>query len=88
MRGLGEVASERWEEAIPFFERFIKYNPGGSLGYRFLSISYANTGRIEEARAMLDKGTKGWPPTMKNVRFISAMLPLKDLQVMERFAEG
>ena len=88
MRGLGEAASERWEEAIPFLERFIKYNPGGRIGYLLLSISYANTGRIEEARAMLDKGTKGWPPTMKNVRFISTMLPLKDLQVMERFAEG
>ena len=88
MRGFGEAASERWEDAIPFFERFIKYNPGGGLGYLMLSISYANTGRIEEAKAMLDKGTKGWPPTMKNVRFISTMLPLKDLQVMERFAEG
>ena len=88
MRGFGEAASERWEDAIPFFERFIKYNPGGGLGYLMLSISYANTGRIEEAKAMLDKGTKGWPPTMKNVRFVSTMLPLKDLQVMERFAEG
>ena len=37
---------------------------------------------------MLDKGTEGWPPTMKNVRFISTTLPLKDLQVMQRFAEG
>ena len=88
MRGLGEVASKKWEEAIPFLERFIKYNPGGRFGYLFLSICFANTGRIEEAKAMLDKGTEGWPPTMKNVRFISTMLPLKDLQVMERFAEG
>jgi len=88
MRGFGEAASERWEEAIPFFERFIKYNPSGTFGYLMLSISYANTGRIEEAKAMLDKGTEGWPPTMKNVRFISTTLPLKDLQVMQRFAEG
>ena len=37
---------------------------------------------------MLDKGTEGWPNTMKNVQFISTLFPLKDLQVMERFAEG
>lgn len=69
-------------------ERFIKYNPRGTFGYITLAISYANTGRIEEAKAMLDKGTKGWPPTMKNVRFMMTMMPFKDLQVMERFAEG
>ena len=37
---------------------------------------------------MLNKGAEGWPPTMKNVRFISTTLPFKDLQVMQRFAEG
>ena len=88
MRGLGEVAAERWEEAIPFVERFIKYNPTAGFGYLTLTISYANSGRIQEARATLDKITKEWPPTMKNVRFIMTMFYLKDLQVMERFAEG
>jgi tetratricopeptide (TPR) repeat protein len=88
MRGLGEAANERWEEAIPLMERFIKYNPGSTFGYLLLTISYAKTGRIEEARAMLDKGTKGLPPTMKNVRFMMTMFPYKDLRVMERFAEG
>jgi tetratricopeptide (TPR) repeat protein len=88
MRGLGEAASERWEEAIPLMERFIKYNPGGTFGYLTLAISYANTGRIEEARAMLDKGIKGWPPSMKNVRFMMTAFPFKDHQVMERFAEA
>ena len=88
MRGLGEAASERWEEAIPFLERFIKYNPGGRIGYLLLSISYANTGRIEEARAMLDKGTKGWPDPIKNVRFVMSLLSIGDLQSAERFAEG
>ena len=37
---------------------------------------------------MLDKGTKGWPVSMKNVRFIMTLFPNKHLQVMERFAEG
>ena len=68
-------------------ERFIKYNQSG-FGYRTLSIIYANLGREQEARAMLDKATEGWPPTMKNVRFMMTIYPLKDLQVMERFAES
>jgi len=37
---------------------------------------------------MLDKVTKEWPPTMKNVRFLMTIYPLKDLQVIERFADG
>ena len=37
---------------------------------------------------MFDKGTKGWPAAIKNVRFMMTTYPLKDLQVMERFAEG
>ena len=37
---------------------------------------------------MLDKVTKEWPPTMKNVRFLMTIYPDKDLQVIERFADG
>jgi tetratricopeptide (TPR) repeat protein len=88
MRGFGEAASERWEEAVPFLERFIKYNPGAGFGYRTLSMLYAHTGRVQEARTMLDKGTERWPPTMKNVRFVMSGYPLKNVKVMERFAEG
>ena len=88
MRGFGEAASGRWEEAIPFMERFIKYNPKASFGPRMIAPLYAQVGRDEEARAMLDKGTKGWPPTMKNLRFFMTGFPLKDLQALERFAEG
>ena len=89
MRGFGEAAGERWEEAIPFMERFIKYNPEvDRLGSLFLTVLYAQVGRDQEARAMLDKATKGWPATMKNVQFIMTNFNFKDLQVMERFAEG
>jgi len=68
-------------------ERFIRYNQAG-FGYRTLSIIYANIGREQEARSMLDKATEGWPPTMKNVRFMMTLYPLKDLEVMELFAES
>ena len=53
-----------------------------------LAMLYAQVGRDQEARAMHDKGTKGWPAAMKNVRFLMTRLPFKDLQIMERFAEG
>ena len=88
MRGFGEAAGGRWEVAIPWIERFVKYNPKSRFSYLMLAILYAQVGRTQEARAMLDKGTKGWPVSMKNVRFIMTLFPNKDLQVMERFAEG
>ena len=69
-------------------ERFVKYNPKAGIGYLTLAMLYAQVGRVQEARAMLDKGTKGWPAAMKNVRWYMSNLPFKDLQVTERFAEG
>jgi hypothetical protein len=53
-----------------------------------LTIVYANVGREQEARAMLDKAMEGYPPTMKNLRFMMTMYPLKDLHVMQRIAES
>lgn len=49
---------------------------------------YAQVGRVQEARAMLDESTKKWPASMKNVRWYMSNWPFKDLQVAERFAEG
>jgi tetratricopeptide (TPR) repeat protein len=88
MRGFGEAAGERWEAAIPFIERFLKYNPKAGFGYLMLGMLYAQVGRDQEAQAMIDKGTKGRPAAMKNVRFVMSLWPLKDLHVMEHFAEG
>ena len=69
-------------------EKFVKYNPKRSLGYVLLAILYAQEGRAQEARVMLDKGTKGWPDDLKSVRFIMSLLSIGDLQSAERFAEG
>jgi hypothetical protein len=88
VRGFGEAASGRWEEAVPLVERFVKYNPKAGFGYLLLAMLYGQLGRAQEARAMLDKGTKGWPAAMKNVRFIMSLLSFGDLQTAERFAEG
>ena len=88
MRGFGEAAGGRWEVAIPLIERFVKYNPKAGFGYLTLAVLYAQVGRTQEARTMLDKGTKGWPAAMKNVRFIMSLLSFGDLRAAERFAEG
>jgi len=53
-----------------------------------LAMLYAQEGRDQEAQLMLDKGTKGWPDALKNVRFIMSLLSIGDLQSAERFAEG
>ncbi|MBW2201829.1 MAG: tetratricopeptide repeat protein [Deltaproteobacteria bacterium] len=87
LRGLVEVVRGRWEEAIAFLERAIEYNPKNKSVLRALLIAYAHAGRVQEARAALDKVTEGWPATMKNLRFVMYMFPTKDLQVAERVAE-
>ena len=88
MRGFGEAASGRWEEAVPLMERFVKYNPGPSWGQLLLVLTYAQVGRVQEARAIFDDITKKWPDTMKNVRWWISNWPLKNLQVTQNFAEG
>jgi tetratricopeptide (TPR) repeat protein len=88
VRGFGEAVSGRWEEAVPLIERYVKYNPKAGFGYLMLAMLYAQLDRAQEARAMIDKGTKGWPAAMKNVRFIMSLFSLGDLQIAERFAEG
>jgi hypothetical protein len=88
VRGFGEAASGRWDEAVPLIERFVKYNPKDRFGYLILAMLYAQVGRTEEAQAMLDKGTKGWTTAMKNVRFIMSLLSFQDLRTAENFAEG
>ena len=87
MRGFGEAASERWETAILWIERFLKYNPTSGGGNLFLAMLYGQVGREQEARAVLEKATKGMPAAMKNVRVIMSLWPFND-QIMARMAEG
>ena len=87
LRGLGEAVKGRWEEAVPFVERFVKYNPSAS-GNLILAMLYAKIGRMQEAKTIIDETTKKWPVTMKNVRWFLTNLPFKDLKVTEQFAEG
>jgi hypothetical protein len=88
MRGFGEAAGGKWEAAVPFMERFVKYNPKSGFGYRLLAMLYAQVGRVQEARAMFNDSTKKWSTAMKNVRWYMSNFPFKDLQFTERLAEG
>ncbi len=69
-------------------EKALKFSIIGDIPKQFLPIIYAQVGRVQEARTMLDDRTKGWPASMKNVRWFMTFWPFKDLQVMERIAEG
>lgn len=82
------VARGKFKEAIPFLERALKLNPEGTYTYRILAVAYAQTGRVQEAKKMLDIGFKAWPPEMKNLRFVMYYSPSSDLQPLEWLAEG
>jgi len=53
-----------------------------------LAIVYAQVGRFQEAKALMAESAKGWPATMKNVRWFLTNVPFKDLEATQRFAEG
>ena len=88
MRGVVNVAQGQFEEAIPFLERALKLNPKGTHIYRILAAAYAQTGRVQDAKKLLDKGFKAWSPEMKNLRFVMCYSPNSDLQSLEWLAEG
>jgi tetratricopeptide (TPR) repeat protein len=86
---LGVVNADRgrYKEAIPFLERALELTKGTNI-YRILAVAYAQTGRVQEAKKMLDIGFKAWPPEMKNLRFVMCYSLSSDLQRLERLAEG
>ena len=49
---------------------------------------YAQVGRIEDARAMYEKGFGKWPEAMKTVRFYMNYFPFKDHEVAKQIAAG
>jgi hypothetical protein len=87
-RGFGEAASGRWENAVPFMEKALKFSIVGDLPKGFLAAIYAQVGRIQEAKALLNDWTKELPASMKNVRSVMLGFWLKDLQALGHWAEG
>ena len=69
-------------------EKALEFSIIGDIPKLYLPIFYAQVGRIQEARNMLDERTKKWPPSMKTVRWFATGFSFKNLQVTESFAEG
>jgi len=69
-------------------EKALKFSIIGDLPKTFLAPIYAQAGRIQEAKALLDERIKNFPASMKNVRWFMSRMTLKDLKAMEGWAEG
>ncbi len=77
------------EEALSAYERAHKHNPKLRWVLTRLAVVYANLGRIEEARNVLEplikyQAGRGW----LNLRFQMYLRPFKDKEVEKRFADG
>ena len=79
---LGEL-----EKAVTFFERSRSHLPEEPDVFSYLVATYANLGRIQEARAELEEHTKTGGDLI-TLRLWMSFLPFNDPDVAERFANG
>ena len=73
----------RYEEAIAVFERIRVRNPKGVLSAAWLALTYADAGRMEEARVAAQEVLK-LSPGFSAKGFTKAVLPFKDRTKSER----
>ena len=81
---LGMLAKrdQRFEEALPLFERSLALHPGDpSVEYRIATIQLA-TDKIEEARRSLEKLAHEWP------QFLEAHVSLATIYYRLKLREG
>ncbi len=76
-------AMERYEEAIAAFERARARNPKSPLPLVFLALTYADMGRIEDARAVAQQAVEV-NPGFSAKGFVNAHLNYQDRTVPER----
>jgi adenylate cyclase len=69
-------------------EKAVAHNPKSGAARRTLGMYYANAGRLQDAQAMLASGLKGYPSALQNVRWFTSLWPIKEPQLVKRFAEG
>ena len=53
--GLKSIRKRDFRKAEIFFKKLILYQPDGYIGYRYLGILEYRKGKIEEAKALMDK---------------------------------
>ena len=75
--GRAFYALGRYEEAIAAFEETRARNPKGLLSRALLALTYADAGRMEEARAAAEE-VLGLTPSFSAKGFVGAVLPYKD----------
>ena len=72
----------RFDEAVPKLVLTIQDNPGASASYRFLAACYAHMGRLDEARAIVER-LRAITPLI-----VPANLPWRDPEDRELFLSG
>jgi tetratricopeptide (TPR) repeat protein len=79
-------AAGRYEKAVEWARQSVRLNPDDELGYRSLAASYAQLGRLDEARAAVKEALRIDPDlTLAKVR---SQNPSTDPDFLARWIEG
>jgi adenylate cyclase len=76
----------RYEEAVKWAERSLRQYPDDELAYRTLAASYAQLGRLDEARQALEIGTRIDPDL--SLAKVRAQNPTTHPDFLERWLDG
>jgi tetratricopeptide (TPR) repeat protein len=68
--GYADFLSRRFNEAVPKLRLAIQEDPTAPNAYRYLAASYAFTGRLEEAREVIQQLLAVNPVVVPNVSFL------------------
>mgnify|MGYP002633238108 CR=1 FL=1 len=84
MIGIGYLDLGQLEKSIASLERIRKYAPNHTIYLKFLAVAYVESGDKEKAKSRIQ-------PLIKNglnLRKVMNMLPKKDPELRERYANG
>jgi adenylate cyclase len=84
--GWAHFSGGRYEEALSWLERSRQNSPGFPLTYRALAATYAQLGRLEEARKALREDLRLNPE--ESISRIKAQIPVADPDFLERYFDG
>lgn len=68
--GTAHFVSQRFDEAVPKLILAIQEDPGFPLPYRFLAACYAHTGRLDEAREIIQRLRSITPVVIADVSYL------------------
>jgi tetratricopeptide (TPR) repeat protein len=79
-------AAGRYGEAVAWARRTLEFDPRDDLAYRTLAASYAQLGRLEEARKAVEEGLRLDPDL--SLRKVRQQNPTTDADFMARWLDG